>query len=253
MSIHRRIGKLVLGVALGIGEVAACAGAASSSVGPAAPAPAPEPASTLPVPEPLTEGPEAAEAVKRADAAKPKGDAGADNGKPSAPPRCPYGSLEDPHRGFVRCLGPDERDAGWLPPPPQREPSADNKPPPDKPPADKPAPDKTAAALPVVEVGAPKFENGQVPKAEKTLNGAADAIARCVADHGGLQGAAGSLKVQFLVRARGRAEGVEVLSAKGVSAEAAQCVRLLLKNKAVGAPSSDPVGVTVVLSLKAGK
>ena len=36
-----------------------------------------------------------------------------------------------------------------------------------------------------------------------------------------------------------------------VSAEASACVRKLLKNRGVGAPTSDPVGVTVVIGLKA--
>jgi hypothetical protein len=103
----------------------------------------------------------------------------------------------------------------------------------------------------LVEVGVPKFDNGEVPKAEKFLNAAAGDIAKCIADNGGLSSASGTLKVQFLVRARGRAEGVEVLSAKGMGAEAAACVRLLLKNKAVGAPTNDPVGVNVTLTLKA--
>ena len=61
------------------------------------------------------------------------------------------------------------------------------------------------------------------------------------------------MKIQFLVQSRGRAEGVEVLAAKGVGAEAASCVRRLLKNKAIGAPSADPVGVTVVITFKAAK
>ncbi|MRG96477.1 hypothetical protein GF068_31815 [Polyangium spumosum] len=56
--------------------------------------------------------------------------------------------------------------------------------------------------------------------------------------------------MSFLVRVRGRAEGVEIESKKGVTEEAASCIRLLLKNKAVGAPSSDPVGVTVTFSLE---
>jgi hypothetical protein len=43
---------------------------------------------------------------------------------------------------------------------------------------------------------------------------------------------------------------VEVLAAKGVSAEASTCVRHLLKNKAIGAPTADPVGVTVTITFK---
>jgi hypothetical protein len=162
-------------------------------------------------------------------------------------PRCPYGALEDPHRGFVRCLLPDERDAGWLPPPPQGDPPAE--PPAAEPPADA----GPAAPPPTVEIGAPKFENGEVTKVEKSLGKAAAELGRCVADHGGLHGDQGTVKLTFLVRSRGRAEGVEVAAAKGLSAEAAGCVRHLLKNKAIGAPSSDPVGVTVIITFKPGK
>ncbi len=107
--------------------------------------------------------------------------------------------------------------------------------------------------LPAVEIGAPRFENGEVTKVEKSLGKASADLARCVAEHGGLGAEAGSLKVQFLVRFRGRAEGVEILSAKGVSAEAAACVRQRLKNKAIGAPTADPVGVTVTVTFRAAK
>ncbi|HVY47522.1 MAG TPA: hypothetical protein VHB21_16650, partial [Minicystis sp.] len=110
-----------------------------------------------------------------------------------------------------------------------------------------------AGPPPIVEIGTPSFENGQVPKAEKALAKLSEGIARCVAEHGGLTARAGSMKIQFLVRARGRAEGVEVLSAKNVSREARDCVRLLVKNRSVGAPTADPVGVTVTLSLRASK
>jgi hypothetical protein len=92
--------------------------------------------------------------------------------------------------------------------------------------------------------------NGDVPNVAKRLEKASSDIAKCIADNGGLTASAGSLKIQFLVRVRGRAEGVEILSARGVTPEAQRCVRTLLKNKPVGAPSADPVGVTVTLSLK---
>ncbi len=97
----------------------------------------------------------------------------------------------------------------------------------------------------------PKFENGNAPKAEKNLSGkkVLEGIAKCVADAGGLTAKTASLKVEFLIRARGKAEGVEV-TPTGVSAEAAKCVQTLLKNRSVGVPDADPVGVTVVYSLK---
>jgi hypothetical protein len=226
MSTQRTLGRLVGAVALGLASVAACAGAAPAGAS---------------AREAWTPDPEAEEAARRGGKAE-NADAGA--APDDAGPRCPYGSLEDPHRGFVRCLTPDERDAGWLPPPPQGDP-----PPP--PPPDGADGGRAPAPAPLVEVGTPKFENGEVPRAEKNLGKASSEIAKCVADHGGLAGDAGSLKVQFLVRARARAEGVEVLAAKGVSAEASACVRKLLKNRAVGAPTADPVGVTVVIGLKA--
>ncbi len=191
----------------------------------------------------------------------------------SETPKCPHGALEDPHRGFIRCLRPDEVDAGWLPPAPQPEPPAndagtDAAPPPDagppdaapeKPAPEKPVPEKPAPVPekpqppPMVTVVAPKFEGGEVPRAEKFVNDQLEGIAKCVATNGGLEGKTGSVKVTFLVRARGRAEGVEVATRKGINDDAASCIRLLLKNKAVGAPSADPVGVTVTFKLERAK
>lgn len=232
MSTQRSRGRLFGVSALGLASLAACAGAASPA-------------------HPPSEGDgSAVEEARRIEAEKDKSDAGApaDAGAGGAP-RCPYGELSDPHRGFVRCLTPDERDAGWLPPPSQEPAPAPEAPDAGKAPtAATPPP---SGPPPLVELGAPKFDNGEVPKVEKSLNGMLTDIAKCVAEHGGLASPAGSLKVQFLVRARGRAEGVEVLSAKGIGAEAASCVRLLFKNRSVGVPTVDPVGVTVTLTLKA--
>jgi hypothetical protein len=226
MSKPRSSTRIIFAATAAIALSAACAGAA--------PAGGAEPQGAW-----VGDADEAAKRVGRPDRAPE--DAGAPG---DAGPRCPHGELVDPHRGFVRCLLADERDAGGLPPPPQ----VDSEPPKAEPPKD-----VARAAPPAVEIGAPKFENGQVTKVEKSLGKAAGDIAKCVADHGGLTADTGNLKVQFLVRARGRAEGVEVLSSTGVSREAATCVRQLLKNKAIGAPSADPVGVTVTISLKATK
>lgn len=169
-------------------------------------------------------------------------------------PECPHGRLEDPHRGFVRCLEPGEADAGWLPPSPQPEDAGTvDAAPLDAGPIDAGAvPDAAPLApAPLVEAGEPAFENGDVPKLDKALAKLTSGIATCVSEHGGLSAASGSMKVQFLVRARGRAEGVEILASKGVGKDAEECVRVLLKNRSVGAPSADPVGVTVSFVLKA--
>lgn len=230
MITHRPLGRLLCAASVALVSVAACAGASPAGRAEAAQA--------------WTSIPDADEAARRNPAEQAPADAGAD-----AAPRCPYGTLEDPHRGFVRCLLPDERDAGWMPPPPP-----DDAPPPE-PPRAEPPPDAGAAPppLPTVEIGAPQFENGEVTKVEKSLGKASSALARCIAEHGGLSGDAGTVKIQFLVRSRGRAEGVEVLAAKGVGAEASACVRRLIKNKAIGAPTADPVGVTVTLTFRAPK
>jgi hypothetical protein len=232
MITKRPLRRHLWAASLGLASVAACAGAAPPGSAEAAQAWTSDPDADPSRRSNLTHEP----------AAPAAGDAGADGR-----PRCPYGSLEDPHRGFVRCLLPDERDAGWLPPPPQGD--APAEPPAAEPPADA----GPAAPPPSVEIGAPKFENGEVTRVEKSLGKATGELARCVAEHGGLQGEVGTVKVQFLVRSRGRAEGVEVLAAKGLSAEAAGCVRHLLKNKAIGAPTADPVGVTVIITFKPGK
>ena len=222
MSLPAALSTILAASAVGLASVAACAGAV--------------PAGTVEAQGTWTSTPDADALARRArasdDAGPPADDAG---------PRCPYGELSDPHRGFVRCLLPDERDAGWLPPPPQGDAPAE---------APKAEPPKDRAARPTLEIGAPSFENGQVTKVERSLSKASAELAGCVAEHGGITGDAGTMKVQFLVRSRGRAEGVEVLTSRGVSAEASACVRVLLKNKAIGAPSADPVGVTVVLTFK---
>ncbi len=99
----------------------------------------------------------------------------------------------------------------------------------------------------VVTVGDPAFENGEVAKAKGSLERHRAKLGRCVEENGGIRGSRGSLEVQFLVRAAGIAEGVDVLEAKAIGAEAKRCVRDALQRTRVGTPSSDPVGVTVML------
>jgi hypothetical protein len=254
MNRQRFGGKLFTAAALGLAALASCAGAAPASGTPPQIDPLTAPTDTAPIGvAPSTDAVEAARRDKHEPSDK-TADAGApSDAGPGAAPRCPYGELSDPHRGFVRCLAPDERDAGWLPPapqpaPPQTADAADAGAKDPTPPV-APAP-ANAGPPPLVDIGTPKFENGEVPRTEKALTKAATEIAACVAQHGGLTAPTGTIKIQFLVRNRGRAEGVEVLGQKGVSPDAAACVRVLLKNKPIGPPTADPVGVTVTISLK---
>lgn len=201
--------------------------------------------------------PEKAEELARKKREEAKKDSNDDK------PRCPHGELADPHRGFVRCLKPEEADAGWIPPAPQPEPASpdagsdagavEEKPIEKAPPPPEEKPEAKPLPPPVVSFNAPKFQGGEIPRAEKFLNGLLEGMGKCVAEHGGMKADKGKLSLTFLVRARGRAEGVEIENAKGISEEASSCIRLLVKNRAVGAPSADPVGVTVSFAFEKAK
>jgi hypothetical protein len=116
-----------------------------------------------------------------------------------------------------------------------------------------PEPEKKEPVVPIVKLSEPEFMGGEVKLVTKSLNETLPLVAACVKDADGLDGKAGFFKVQFLVRVRGRAEGVEVLKRKGANKKAADCVRKMLKNRWVGTPSNDPVGVTFRYELAAPK
>jgi hypothetical protein len=105
-----------------------------------------------------------------------------------------------------------------------------------------PEPPPAPAEPPEVKVSEPKFiGDGTVPKVEAFLDKMKEAAAKCVADNGPVT--TGSIRIQFLVRLSGRAEGVDVQSATGVSEAAQHCVRDAFKHKQVGTPTADPTGV----------
>lgn len=116
--------------------------------------------------------------------------------------------------------------------------------------ASAPARAEESAPAPEVQLGKPKLMGGTVTGLDEALEKTRDGVAACVASHGGLDGEAGRVDVQFLVRERGKAEGVEVTRAQKVSEEAALCVQRLLKNRAIGKASDDPVGVVYSYRLK---
>lgn len=265
-------GRLFAAVALSFTATVACVAAATEPTGPHAAEIHPL---TSADPGPATEaGAPGLTALADGDSGAPGDGAAPDGG-------CPYGTLEDPHRGFVRCLAQGEKspiaaggadagadaDAGDGASPDGGSSGAQGAPDGGAPTADAGAEGDAAAPdagppaakgpgpIPVVEMKPPKFENGEAPNAEKNLSSkkVLEAIAKCVSDAGGLTAKTGSLKVELLVRARGKAEGVEV-KPQGVSEEAAKCVRTFLKNRSIGIPTADPTGVTVVYNLKpAGK
>ena len=79
------------------------------------------------------------------------------------------------------------------------------------------------------------------------LGAARERYVKCVNDNGGLQEAAGEVQVRFLLRAKGRAEGVSVSKRVGLSAEAARCVSEVVDRRYVGVPDSPIVGATVLI------
>ncbi len=113
------------------------------------------------------------------------------------------------------------------------------------------APAASVAAL--LEMSEPKFTSGEVPKAQAALEKLSKKLKTCIDEGGGLQTVPGSLEIQFLVRAAGVAEGVDIVKSKGVSDAAKKCIVSALQKKTIGTPSSDPVGVTVTFKLTAAK
>jgi len=93
----------------------------------------------------------------------------------------------------------------------------------------------------------PAFDGGDVPKAKAAIDKLKKAVEKCVNADGGVPKEGASMKLQFLVRAPGIAEGVDVLETKGVPDKARKCVRDTFKRKRMGPPSADPVGVTLTI------
>jgi hypothetical protein len=172
-------------------------------------------------------------------------------------PGCIYGKVLDGHSGKIRCLSPEE----VTPPGPYDTPVADGgADASDGTPTDAPqAPRRDAAsdassAVPLVPLSASieglTFEGGDVPRAAVALDRLKKDFLRCAANERGPLKSEATVELRFLVRAPGKAEGVDVGDAHGMSAELVRCVRSALAGRSVGAPSSDPVGVSFSLRMR---
>ena len=193
-------------------------------------------------------------------------------------PACPWGRIGNGKGLIVRCLSEPEAQglrAGTLAPIGGALPAASASSTPSAPSAVVPPPAASSAApAPATEpsadadAGAPapapsdeKFDVtvGPVTADSGTLGigklGAArDKYVKCVTDNGGLKEATGEVQVRFLLRAKGRAEGVSVAKRVGLSTEAARCVSEVVDRRYVGVPDAPLVGATVVIKFaKAGK
>ncbi len=152
-------------------------------------------------------------------------------------PVCPWGRLANGKGMLVRCL--DQAEAGALGKKPAASAPAEPTPPAESKPK---STERVSANLTSVVV-----DQGKLPAAVKKLREANDRFAECIQKHGGLTAARGEVQVRFLVRVRGRAEGVSVQKRTGVSADAAQCVAHVVDRRWVGEPEAPLVGATAVV------
>ncbi|MEZ4229496.1 MAG: hypothetical protein R3B89_10040 [Polyangiaceae bacterium] len=172
-------------------------------------------------------------------------------------PACAWGRVADGKGMIVRCLS--KREAGEVLEAAKRareakqQPKPEEKPPakPKQEPGEKPEEKPQGKADPVeLEFGELKADEGTLAEAPaiKSLSKGRKKMEACVREHGGLTRDAGELRVRFLVRERGIAEGVEVERRRGMSEEAGKCVAEVIDRRRVGHPSVPITGVTLELT-----
>jgi hypothetical protein len=183
-------------------------------------------------------------------------------GRKGSDPGCIYGQVIDGHSGAVRCLSPEE----VSPPGPYDMPgeSADAGADADAGreggstgPARRDAGWDSSVAIPLrsvsVAIEGLQFENGDVPRAPSALERIKKDFAKCVAASPSetvVLKPEATVELRFLVRAPGKAEGVDVVQSRGVSADIVRCVTSSLAGRLVGPPTSDPVGVGLTVRFK---
>ncbi len=102
----------------------------------------------------------------------------------------------------------------------------------------------------VVTLEGPVFDGGDVPRAASALERMKGAFSRCASIENAFTKNEASIDLRFLVRAPGRAEGVDVDKARGVSSDVVRCMTSVLARSYIGAPSDDPVGVAVTVRVR---
>ena len=155
-------------------------------------------------------------------------------------PVCSWGRVADGRGMIVRCLTQGEADHLRSGSAPGAVASADAAPEPGAPAS------TTAIAL---TVGPVEVDSGELPLALKKLSVPQDRYQKCIEDNGGLRGDEGEVQVRFLVRERGRAEGVVVKKRRAVSEKAAACIADVVDRRFVGHPDVPIVGATLVVKV----
>jgi hypothetical protein len=168
-------------------------------------------------------------------------------------PVCPWGRVADGRGMLVRCLDAAEvqrlatRTAAPAAPATAPAPAAAAEPRarPTEPPAlaaSAPAPKLSSRKVSLERVSAARADTGELPEARTQLLRASDRYIQCVESNGGLSASPASITLRFLVRERGRAEGVTVKERAGLSMAAAKCVANVVDRRFVGYPAAPIVG-----------
>ncbi len=152
-------------------------------------------------------------------------------------PVCDWGRVSNGKGMLVRCLTKAESAALSAGGGTSTAPSA--------------APPTAANSVPLsADVASVTVDQGALPAAQKKLREANSRFAECVEKEGGLSATRGEVHVRFMVRARGRAEGVSVSKRVGVGESAARCVAHVVDRRWVGTPAAPIVGGTAVIRLE---
>ncbi|MBN2191884.1 MAG: hypothetical protein JW751_03640 [Polyangiaceae bacterium] len=165
-------------------------------------------------------------------------------------PVCSWGRVANGRGMIVRCLTRVEAESlGAAAGPPR--PGAASRPSATAAPSAAPsgaAPTVTRALA--VEVGPIVADAGSLPLALGKLKVPSDRYLACVRDHGGVARDVGEVKVRFLVRERGRAEGVVVSKRTNVTEDAARCIADVVDRRFVGKPDEPMVGATLTVKVR---
>jgi hypothetical protein len=178
-------------------------------------------------------------------------------------PVCPWGRVADGRGILVRCLDATEaqRLATRVPavatpalapaaaPAPTPLPATEPRRPSEAPPlaASAPAPKMSSRKVSLERVSAARADTGELPEARTQLLRANERYVQCVESNGGLSASPASVTLRFLVRERGRAEGVTVKDRAGLSLAAAKCVANVVDRRFVGYPAAPIVGADLTI------
>jgi hypothetical protein len=180
-------------------------------------------------------------------------------------PVCPWGRVADGRGILVRCLdaaeaqrlatrapaiaAPPLAPAAVPPLAPAPVTAAEPRRPSEAPPlaASAPAPRMSSRKVSLERVSAARADTGELPEARAQLLRANDRYVQCVESNGGLSASPASVTLRFLVRERGRAEGVTVKERAGLSLAAAKCVANVVDRRFVGYPAAPIVGADLTI------